>query len=839
MPSTSRSSRSNSRSRRSSRQTANHARNNNNIANIGSRYSRRQRLRDDRSTVSVLTEEEGQATRTNATMNTNTNRNTRTPPNPPTSAVHGNAHGATGNASAGGNTGATPAEIAYRKFEVIRGAFLGALDDVRQAVQTTIQENEREEDSSAAVTHNQGTNDNQSVRSRRSTGTGMGSRSAYSGYSGFSALGFISLQPHNPMGRSANDSQVHGIDDSMGDISHIRRREQDSLDDGSDLGEFSHPSDCTTCADARVFSRSIAVLRFAIFADAINSQVLGPNYALLVQADGHEDSFTTTEPFQFAGAYYFIPMTADVGMVLSSILMGYYSDQPHVGRTKCILACMYVGAVGSILKFLARDSFWTFCAANFFTGLFGGSLAVGMAYVSDVFNDRMQTDAEIGMIVATNMIGRTGGGVIAIAMQKMGLFVPLWVSAAVSALAGVLCHLFMYDAIDKHDVDSFGYYEDDDQNEESQQDDGHDEEEQNDNNNNNNTDNANNTLTEGSSKAPSNDNINNGTRSGLASSLRSTSLIRDASTTTSESPILGGFGYYGGADYSQYDEEDGNYPTKLDYRTLWNILAGELTDNLGSIGLVPICLSPLMFQTFYAQFVENDQEPIMSANAYKYIYVFIAVIVVPGAVIAPLLFQKFGPALCAVGANLLTGAVTLILLQIATLPDQPTSASYAAFVSVLYLSFPLTVISQLSTGPMLDRIAPLHQRGQIQGLNMAAMNLAGALGPFLYGILSDATSTSVTLYTSSAVSALAALVNYMLVGDERFGPQTEDDDEGYPIRASSAAGDIAEDLASRLDSVANSTPSDRHSRSILPSTTTRSVGSMAQDLHVEFMPSIF
>ena len=138
--------------------------------------------------------------------------------------------------------------------------------------------------------------------------------------------------------------------------------------------------------------------------------------------------------------------------------------------------------------------------------------------------------------------------------------------------------------------------------EESELEDGHDEEE-------NDNDNANNTLTDGSSKAPSNDNINTGSRGGLASSLRSTSLIRDTSTTTTESPILGGIGYYGGADYSQYNEEDGNYPAKLDHRALWNILAGELADNLGSIGLVPICLSPLMFQVFYAQFVENDQEP--------------------------------------------------------------------------------------------------------------------------------------------------------------------------------------------------------------------------------------
>ena len=36
--------------------------------------------------------------------------------------------------------------------------------------------------------------------------------------------------------------------------------------------------------------RSLLVLRFSIFADAVNSQILGPNYGLLVLDDGHEVS---------------------------------------------------------------------------------------------------------------------------------------------------------------------------------------------------------------------------------------------------------------------------------------------------------------------------------------------------------------------------------------------------------------------------------------------------------------------------------------------------------------------------------------------------------------------
>jgi len=35
-------------------------------------------------------------------------------------------------------------------------------------------------------------------------------------------------------------------------------------------------------------TKTIWALRFAIFADAVNSQILGPNYALMVMEDGHE-----------------------------------------------------------------------------------------------------------------------------------------------------------------------------------------------------------------------------------------------------------------------------------------------------------------------------------------------------------------------------------------------------------------------------------------------------------------------------------------------------------------------------------------------------------------------
>lgn len=68
--------------------------------------------------------------------------------------------------------------------------------------------------------------------------------------------------------------------------------------------------------------------------------------------------------------------------------------------------------------------------------------------------------------------------------------------------------------------------------------------------------------------------------------------------------------------------------------------------------------------------------------------------------------------------NVFTAVVTAILLVIGNLPAN--SGTFAAFVFVMYAGFPFTVFSQLTTGPMLDVLAPEDKIGYVQGLNNAA-----------------------------------------------------------------------------------------------------------------------
>ena len=99
-----------------------------------------------------------------------------------------------------------------------------------------------------------------------------------------------------------------------------------------------------------------------------------------------------------------------------------------------------------------------------------------------------------------------------------------------------------------------------------------------------------------------------------------------------------------------------------------------------------------------------------------------------------------------------------------------TEVAFGFFVLVMYGGFPFTVFSQLTTGPMLDIIAPEDKLGFVQGLNNSAMNFGMALAPWLFGILADATTTNISIWTGIGVSFLAGAINAPLMWRPEMGP---------------------------------------------------------------------
>mmetsp|Transcript_17786 Transcript_17786/g.36577 ORF Transcript_17786/g.36577 Transcript_17786/m.36577 type:complete len:282 (+) Transcript_17786:113-958(+) len=160
----------------------------------------------------------------------------------------------------------------------------------------------------------------------------------------------------------------------------------------------------------------------------------------------------------------------------------------------------------------------------------------------------------------------------------------------------------------------------------------------------------------------------------------------------------------------------------------------------------------------------------MTETAYGWIFMLLALMVVPGAIMSHPIFQNIGAAGGCVFGNIIAAIGIASCILIATIPE-PQTASYAGYIAFLYLIMPSTVVSQLSTGPMLDMLAPINRKGFVQGLNATTMNLSRAVTLFLLGTFADRVGTEECMWTCVAISLLAALVNTPLLFSPLFKPK--------------------------------------------------------------------
>lgn len=228
---------------------------------------------------------------------------------------------------------------------------------------------------------------------------------------------------------------------------------------------------------------------------------------------------------------------------------------------------------------------------------------------------------------------------------------------------------------------------------------------------------------------------------------------------------------------NQTEEEDSDaVPDEIHMGTLLNIIFGALLDNIGSLGIVPFAVRSVMYKTFYLDFEENGLEPIMNENQYRWLYSMIAIAAVPGALVSPWLYKKIGAPISCVCANVFTACVIVVLIFIAKM-NPVTKGTLALYASILYIGFPLTIISMISTGPMLDRISPLNKKGTIQGVNVAIYDTARATFPFIFALIADSKGNSYVSWVCVGIIIVGALVNLPLVFNPRLFKYTIDKDE--------------------------------------------------------------
>ncbi|EJK69259.1 hypothetical protein THAOC_09493, partial [Thalassiosira oceanica] len=144
------------------------------------------------------------------------------------------------------------------------------------------------------------------------------------------------------------------------------------------------------------------------------------------------------------------------------------------------------------------------------------------------------------------------------------------------------------------------------------------------------------------------------------------------------------------------DDDDGGLPVPevMNKKVFGLIILGALGDNIAA-----------------------GKPIIMSEIAYKWISVLVALMVVPGTIVSPRVFNRLG----------LAGGC-------------------------------------LSTGPMLEATSPPDKRGFSQGCNITVMNFGAALSPFVLGVISDNLGGSLTCWPKEAfLSSLMKNVSIVFI----------------------------------------------------------------------------
>jgi MFS family permease len=136
-----------------------------------------------------------------------------------------------------------------------------------------------------------------------------------------------------------------------------------------------------------------------------------------------------------------------VAGLVSSFWMPKFSDSR--GRRAAFIVSL-VGSLGGFLGLALTQSFTMLLIVRFTGGLFGGSMTVANAYITDVYdkNERTPMFTRLGaMMMSLVMIGPLLGSTLA---QLLGLRGPFWVSAAMSSGALLFALAYLKNPAELH-----------------------------------------------------------------------------------------------------------------------------------------------------------------------------------------------------------------------------------------------------------------------------------------------------------------------------------------------------------------------------------------------------
>jgi len=142
--------------------------------------------------------------------------------------------------------------------------------------------------------------------------------------------------------------------------------------------------------------------------------------------------------------------------------------------------------------------------------------------------------------------------------------------------------------------------------------------------------------------------------------------------------------------------EEDFLPPVIDKIVPYLIIIGGIVNTFGSRALYPLCVAPLAFNVFYKDYTVNGEPPILSLRVYQLLLVFIPFMVVPSALVAPVLYRKIGYGITCILGNIFTGVLTIVLIMITKITPQNTWTA-VGFAAALHIGFPLSALSHLTT----------------------------------------------------------------------------------------------------------------------------------------------
>mmetsp|Transcript_58926 Transcript_58926/g.140652 ORF Transcript_58926/g.140652 Transcript_58926/m.140652 type:complete len:592 (+) Transcript_58926:74-1849(+) len=184
---------------------------------------------------------------------------------------------------------------------------------------------------------------------------------------------------------------------------------------------------------------SLIMVYFTVFVDFLGVALLIPIIPFLVGTSPHEDAFSSNDMggLEPGAASALIMLTFNGAQLISTIIFGPMSDR--VGRKPILLASLIGGTAGYAFQGIAiwMGSFWILLASRAFTGLFGGTRPVAIAYIADAAPPAQRAKL-LGMLALAVMLAMQFGPVLGGSLGLLSLSLPCYIAAVVSGIGGML-----------------------------------------------------------------------------------------------------------------------------------------------------------------------------------------------------------------------------------------------------------------------------------------------------------------------------------------------------------------------------------------------------------------